>query len=219
MGGQKAGIFISLEGGEGSGKTTQIAGLKSRLEAEGVQVVLTREPGGSRGAEEIRKLLVEGDPGRWTPMSEVLLNYAARLDHVEKVIKPALGDGNWVITDRFSDSTLAYQGYAQGLGAEIIKDIHDHVLGDFLPDLTLILDVPVDVGLGRAGVRLDADGSKEDRFERMGGDFHDAIRQAFIEIAKAAPTRCRLIDASGDADTTEAMIWNEIIGRFGEFDD
>ncbi len=147
------GKFISLEGGEGAGKTTQIKLLADALERAGIDPVITREPGGAPGAEMIRGLLVEGDVDRWQPMTEALLHFAARLEHVKETIAPALAEGRWVVSDRFSDSTVAYQGYGHDLGQETMARLHELVLAGFQTDLTIILDLPVDAGLARAGKR------------------------------------------------------------------
>ncbi|WCL52871.1 dTMP kinase [Gimibacter soli] len=209
------GRFITLEGGEGAGKSTQIRRLAARLQASGLKVLLTREPGGSPGAEEIRSLLVTGEPGRWTPMTEALLVTAARADHVARTVIPALERGDWVISDRFYDSTIAYQGYAHGLGAEKMEDLQRLALGDLAPDLTLILDLPVDVGLARAGYREGQVKGGEDRFERMPKSFHEALADGFRQIAETHKDRCALIDAAGDADAVEAAIWAVAQARLG----
>lgn len=206
----KKGCFITLEGGEGSGKTSQINALKQRLIETGKTVVTTREPGGSDGAEEIRHLLLKGDPSRWLPMTEVLLLYAARLDHVEKLIKPALDKGNWVISDRFADSSMAYQGYGHGLGVDAVMNVHKATLGDFEPDLTLILDLPLEVGLKRATDRLEDNGNGEDRFERMKLQFHEKQREGYLQISADNPKRCVIIDASGTVDEVAALIWQAV---------
>ena len=205
------GCFISLEGGEGTGKTTQISHLHAHLESRGLDVIATREPGGTPAAEAIRTLLVSGEVGRWTPMTEALLHYAARHDHYIHTIEPALKRGIWVVSDRFADSTMAYQGVAQGLGADRISALHDTVLGDFQPDLTLILDLPVDMGLARANHRNAGGNSNgEDRYERMGHDFHDRLRRAFLDIAAANPGRCRVIDADGPPEAVAQRLWSTV---------
>ena len=204
------GRFISLEGGEGTGKSTQIRRLKAALEEKGVQVLATREPGGSPGAEQIRKLMVEGEPGRWDAITETLLAYAARADHVRVTIGPALLQGTWVISDRFSDSTFAYQGAGQGLDRETIRRIDSAVLDDFAPDLTLILDLDTKLGLQRALSR----GGAENRFEKFGADFHDRLRQSFLDIARRNPDRCRVIDAGGTEDQVAEAIWAAVSRRF-----
>ena len=179
------GRFITLEGGDGAGKTTQIKALQSALEAEGLTVVVTREPGGSAGAEEIRTLLLHGHDYHWDGLTEALLNYAARRDHILKTIEPALADGTWVISDRFFDSTTAYQGVGHGVTADTLNVLRTAAIGDFAPDLTLILDLPVDVGQGRVQAR----GGAKDRFELLDRDFYERLRQAFLNIADAEPNR------------------------------
>ena len=165
-----SGHFITFEGGEGAGKSTQIKLLAKALRTLGYDVVETREPGGSPGAEQIRTLLVTGEVGRWSPMSEALLHYAARRNHVETTVMPALRAGQWVVSDRFADSTMAYQGYGHGMGRERIEQLHALALGPFKPDLTLILDLPVEAGLRRATAGHDG---AEDRYERMDRAFHE----------------------------------------------
>ncbi len=194
--------FISIEGGEGVGKSTQARRLVRWLEEQGVACQLTREPGGARGAEDIRRLLVEGPPERWTPMAEALLHTAARVEHVEETIGPALRAGRWVVSDRFVDSTIVYQGIVKGLGIETVVRLHELALNGVYPDLTLILDLPAEEGLARARGR----GSGEDRYERHGDAFHRRIEEGFREIARRWPKRCRLIDASGDEDMVAARI-------------
>jgi dTMP kinase len=202
--------FITLEGGEGAGKSTQARLLSSALNARGLANIVTREPGGSPGAEDIRKLLVEGEPGRWSALTETLLLFAARTDHIERTIKPALDGGRWVICDRFTDSTYAYQGVARGLARETVRRIEAVSIGDFKPDLTLILDLPVEEGLKRAGAR----GAHEDRFEKFDYRFHDALRQAFLDLARRSPERCVVIDASGSVDEVAARLWAAAAQRF-----
>lgn len=205
------GRFITLEGGEGAGKSTQIALLKECLEASGLSVLVTREPGGSKGGEDIRNLLVNGDTNRWEPLTEALLNYAARHEHLEKVILPALAKGIWVLCDRFADSTMAYQGYGHGMNREVIRRLHRLVVDDVAPDLTLIFDMPVELGLERATSR----GDGEDRYERMGTDFHERLRQGFLEIERKDPARCKLIDASSDIGAVAMAVTSEVSERFG----
>lgn len=210
------GKFITLEGGEGAGKSTQIKRLTARLVARGIEAVATREPGGTPGAEAIRSLLVTGDVARWDAVTETLLHYAARREHVEKTVQPALARGAWVISDRFADSTMAYQGHAGAVGAARVAALHKLVLGDFRPDLTLILDLPVQVGLARAQSRAgaSASGGAEDRYERMGLAFHEALRKAFLDIAAAEPDRCRVVAADTDADSVEAALWAQVAAKF-----
>ncbi len=194
------GIFITLEGGEGAGKSTQIRLLADALKAQGRDVVITREPGGTPEAEKIREFLVKRDGGNWTPMAECLLLYAARQMHVEGLIKPALMEGKIVISDRFADSTRAYQSFGHGLPLTTIEELNRLSLGDFAPDLTFILDLPVDVGLARAGKRLSSDQSQEDRFELLGNGFHERLRQGYLEIARRDSGRCVVIDATRSID-------------------
>jgi dTMP kinase len=204
------GRFITLEGGEGAGKSTQASLLAQSLRGTGIEVIATREPGGAPGAEAIRALLVEGEAGRWQPMSELLLFLAARHEHVTRLIRPALDRGAWVVSDRFADSTMAYQGYAQGLGRQAVARGHDLALGEFAPDLTLILDLPVEEGLARAKRRAGA----ETRYELMGAAFHRKLREGFLDIARRAPERCRVIDASGPVEAVQAALRHVVAERF-----
>ncbi len=182
--------FIVFEGGEGAGKSTQVKLLAEALRGDGHVVTTTREPGGSSGAEAIRKLLVDGETARWTPITEALLINAARADHLERTIRPALARGEWVICDRFADSTMAYQGYGMGLDRAWLEDLRQRVVGEDEPGLTLVFDLPVEVGLGRAVA--------SQRYERMGRDFHETLRRAFDAIAQARDGRHRVvIDAAG----------------------
>lgn len=206
------GGFITLEGGEGAGKSTQIQRLAAALTGASLPVITTREPGGSPGAEAIRSLLVEGAVDRWDAVTELLLHYAARRDHLAQTILPALQSGTWVICDRFADSTMAYQGYGLSLGREIVEHAHALAIGDTRPDLTVILDVPLDVGLARAQER---DGDDANRYERMDQDFHQRIRDGFLDIAKREPERCVVIDATADADTVHARILDAVKRRLG----
>lgn len=209
------GHFITLEGGEGAGKSTQIKRLAGALEAAGIKTVTTREPGGAPGAEEIRNLLVNGDTKRWAPMAEVLLHTAARAEHLDKTVMPALMGGAWVLSDRFADSTLAYQGCGHGVDKKIIENIYRDAFADFKPDLTFIIDVSPDVGLARAGARIAGNSGKdEDRYERMGAPFHQRIRDGFLEIAKANPDRCVVIDGALDEDGVFSAIKKAVINRF-----
>ena len=204
------GHFITLEGGEGAGKSTQIARLKEALHAKCIDVRVTREPGGTPGGDQIRELLVNGDTNRWEPLTEALLNYAARHEHLQKVITPALNAGTWVLCDRFSDSTMAYQGYGHGMDREVIRRLHRLIVGDVTPDLTLIFDMPVELGLERAHAR----GEGEDRYERMGVDFHQRLRDGFLDIAKKDPVRCKVVDAAADMDTVAKMVRDHVTDRF-----
>lgn len=212
---QTRGRFITLEGGEGAGKTTQIMLLASKLNALGKEVIATREPGGAPGAEVIRRLLVERRSQPWAPMTEALLHSAARAEHVAATVRPALACGTWVISDRFSDSTMAYQGYGLGLPKAAIAALTKIATGGLAPDLTLVLEVPVAAGLARAGRRsAAATGPAEDHYERMGAGFHERLRRGFRAIAKAEPKRCRLIDASGSIEDVAQRIWTEVATRF-----
>ena len=202
------GRFITFEGGEGAGKSTQLRRLCARL-AQGREVVATREPGGSPGAESIRDLLVNGAADRWSPVTETLLMYAARRDHVERVITPALARGAWVICDRFADSTRAYQGAAGGTDPLLISSLETYVLAGVRPDLTLVLDLPTESGLARAGGR----GDTESRFESKGLAFHERLRAAFLDIARAEPDRCAVIDAAQDEDAVAAAVWEAVGAR------
>ncbi len=203
------GKFITLEGGEGVGKSTQIRRLIARLSALGKEVVATREPGGSPGAESIRDLVLRGAADRWSPMTETLLMYASRRDHIERVITPALGEGKWVVCDRYADSTRAYQGAAGGVEPAFIAALEAHVLGDVRPDLTLIFDLDPKIGLARAADRAGA----EMRFESKGEAFHIRLRQAFLDIAALEPQRCAVIAAQGSLEAVEALIWSAVQDR------
>lgn len=203
------GRFISFEGGEGAGKSTQVNRLAVRLEAGGREVVLTREPGGSPGAEAIRDIVLRGDADRWSPVTETLLMYAARRDHIERVIRPALARGAWVVCDRFADSTRAYQGAAGGTDPALIAALETYILEEVRPDLTLVFDLPAEVGLARADARAGA----EMRFESKGLAFHERLRDAFRAIAAAEPERCALIDAAGDRDSVARAVWAMVTER------
>ena len=203
------GRFITIEGGEGAGKSTQVALLAAALERAGIAALATREPGGSAGAEAIRRLLLEGEGARWDAQQEALLLVAARRDHVNRLIIPALARGVWVVSDRFADSTLAYQGYGRGLAAPDLAALHRFALGDFTPDLTLILDLPAAAGLARAAARSPA----ADRFERLDPSFHDRLREGFRAIAAAEPGRCVLIDASGAPDAVHRAVTGAVAQR------
>ncbi|RZJ87904.1 MAG: dTMP kinase [Brevundimonas sp.] len=203
------GRFITFEGGEGAGKSTQVARLVDRLRALEIEVVRTREPGGSTGAEEIRNIALNGDAGRWSPLTETLLMFAARSDHLEKTVRPALDAGAWVVCDRFADSSRAYQGAGGGTPAAFIETLDAAVVGDTQPDLTLIFDLPVEVGLERAFGR----GLFETRFESKGLEFHARLRRRFLEIAQEKADRCVIIDATGDVDTVAARVWAALEDR------
>lgn len=205
------GRFITLEGGEGTGKSTQASLLAEALRDAGVEIVLTREPGGAPGAEEIRKLLISGEATRWDPVSELLLYIAARREHVTRLIEPALARGAWVVCDRFADSTMAYQGYGHGLGRAACETAHHLALGDFSPELTLILDLPVEEALSRAIKRP----GNETRYEGMDIEFHRRLREGYLEIARREPTRCRVVDASGSIEAVQASLRRIVAAHFG----
>jgi dTMP kinase len=205
------GRFITFEGGEGAGKSTQLKRLVARLQASGHDVVATREPGGSPGAESIRELVLKGSADRWSPVTETLLMYAARRDHIERVIRPALERGAWVVCDRFADSTRAYQGAAGGTAPDLISALERHILEGTRPDLTLVFDLPPDVGLERAHARA----GSEMRFESKGMAFHQRLRDGFQAIAAAEPDRCAMIDATGSLEAVEAQVWAAVSGRLG----
>ena len=197
------GKFLSIEGGEGAGKSTQVRRLADALRARGIDVVVTREPGGSEGGEAIRDLLMQGEVKRWSAHTEALLFAAARADHVEKVIQPALGIGTWVISDRFIDSSRAYQGVAGGIDDAAVLALHGFGSRGLLPDRTLVLEVPPEIGAERAAAR---DGAAADRFAARERAFHDDVAAAFRRFAAAEPDRVRLIDAGGDVDTVAAGV-------------
>lgn len=204
------GHFITFEGGEGAGKSTQLKRLVARLTAAGHEVVATREPGGSPGAESIRELVLNGSADRWSPVTETLLMYAARRDHIERVIRPALARGAWVVCDRFADSTRAYQGAGGGVGPELIAALEDSILEETRPDLTLVFDMSPETGLARAQAR-----GGEMRFESKGLDFHQRLRDGFLGIVRNEPDRCALIDASGSMDEVEAQVTAAVEARLG----
>jgi dTMP kinase len=203
------GRFITFEGGEGAGKSTQLRLLTTRLLEAGHDVRVTREPGGSPGAEDIRKLLVEGEPERWTPLAETLLFLAARADHVARIIEPALSEGAWVLCDRFSDSTVVYQGAGRGLGVERVRSLQRQV-GAVRPDLTFILDIDPRDGLMRTHKR----GAAENRFEKFDAGFHARLRKSFLQIAREEPDRCIVVDAARAQDVVAAEIWSQVEARF-----
>jgi dTMP kinase len=196
------GKFITLEGGEGAGKSTQARLLAEWLGQKGISVALTREPGGTPSAEDIRNLLVTGAVGRWDSLTETLLHYAARREHMARLILPTLDAGQWIICDRFIDSTTAYQGYGQGIDLGVIARLRKTVLGAFAPDLTLILDVAPETRRARTAARP----GNEDRYERMNEAFHDRVRAGFHAIAAAEPERCAVIAADQGIEAVSAAI-------------
>jgi dTMP kinase len=202
--------LIVLEGVDGVGKGVQSRMLLSAMKAAGLDVILTREPGGSPGAEEIRRLIVEGEPNRWDDMTELLLIYAARRSHVMDTIKPALKQGTWIISDRFADSSRAFQGVAGNLGIDVVDRIHEEALGDFNPELTLILDLDPEISLSRA----DARGGAEDRFEQKGIEYQARVREGFRQLAEMTPQSRKLIDASGTMDEVSQKVLDCINAHF-----
>ena len=202
MPGVTRGRFITLEGGEGTGKSTQAPLIAAYLRDTKLDVEETREPGGSTGAERIRELLVNGPTDRWEPVTETMLHFAARREHLERTIRPALNRGAWVICDRFADSTMAYQGYGLGISRDLISELYRIVVGDLKPDLTFILDIPPEIGLKRADDRK-AGGT---RYERMDMAFHERLREGFKDIAKREPERCVTLDATATIDAISTQI-------------
>ena len=205
----QAGKFITFEGGEGAGKSTQITRLATWLESYGVTVCLTREPGGTEGAELIRNAVLKGNVGRWDPLAELFLMMAARTDHVRKLVAPELDKGRWVISDRFHDSSRVYQGVAGDVGLDVVDRLHEPVLKDIKPDLTIILDVDVEIGLGRR----DRAGNVG-RFEMKGREFHQKVRDGFGAIAALEPERIVIVPAEDDPDTVAAKIRTVVTKRF-----
>ncbi len=205
------GKFITFEGGEGTGKSTQAAMLALRLESLGLGVHLTREPGGSPGAEIIRHVLLSGAAKPFGPEAEAMLFAAARDDHIQCTILPALEAGNWVVCDRFADSTRVYQGALGEVDQRFIKALERVSLGDLYPDLTFVLDVPVALGLERAARRRG--GSNPDRFEAEKIDFHERLREAYLMLAAAEPNRCVIIDAGATKEAVAKQVWEAVSAR------
>ena len=209
------GKFITFEGGEGAGKSTQVRLLSNNLQRLGKKVLMTREPGGSIKAEEIRKLLLEGRAAKFGPFAEALLFSIARDDHLESIIRPTLKKGNWVICDRFMDSTMAYQGAGGNLPASLIRALERTVVGDTSPDLTILIDLPPEIGIERARVRQrQTTGGDADRFESMDMEFHKRLRKAFLQIAENAPDRCVVFDGQRAPDELAKQIWELVSARF-----
>lgn len=201
----RKGLFITLEGIDGTGKSTQARMLASHLKAMGLGVIETREPGGSPGAEEIRRLLVEGEPGRWSPKTETLLFNAARLDHVGRVVLPALERGDVVVCDRYVDSTRAYQTQKGAEARAMVELIHKEVVG-LNPDLTFIIDLDPEVAVARAAGR----GGKETRFEKKGIEFQRHLRATYLDIAEKESRRCMVIDGNQTIEAVSQDIWDEV---------
>jgi len=205
------GRFITFEGGEGTGKSTHSEVLVSRLKALGIGVYRTREPGGSAGAEIIRHVLLSGAAKPLGPEVEAILFAAARNDHLNSLIRPALAAGKWIVSDRFSDSTRVYQGVAGNVDARTIRALERIVVGDTKPDLTFVLDVPAAIGLQRAAKRRGDSGG--DRYEAEALDFHERLRDGFLTLAAKEPDRCILIDATAPKDEVSELIWRAVIKR------
>jgi|TARA_B110000116_G_scaffold259514_1_gene261677 dTMP kinase len=204
------GVFITLEGGEGAGKSTQLKLLEERLATHEIDIVRTREPGGVPSAETIRDLLVNGETDKWRPLTETLLHFAARHEHISRLVQPALDRGQWVLCDRFADSTTAYQGYAQNIDLETIATLYRLAVGNLEPNLTIILDLPVEVGLERAEDR----GIGGTRYEKMGIEFHKRLRDGFLRIAANNPHRCSILDATQSIEEISEYIMALVEERF-----
>ncbi|SNB51479.1 thymidylate kinase [Arboricoccus pini] len=204
------GRLITFEGGEGAGKSTQVGRLADRLRAANLDVVVTREPGGTPGAESIRRLLVEGAADRWSAATELMLINAARMEHVERLLAPAIHRGAWVICDRFVDSTRVYQGLVGGVGIDLIDRLHSDFLGLPWPDLTILLDLDARAGLDRR--HQEGGGS---RFEAKGENFHEQVREGFLTLAASEPDRIIVVDAEPAAAAVESEIANVVTGRLG----
>lgn len=202
------GRFITLEGGEGAGKTTQLRRLAERLRSSGVDLMVTREPGGTEGAESIRELIVHGPPERWRALSELYLFLAGRDDHLHRAILPALARGTWVVCDRFADSSRVYQGYAGELGLALVDALQEPLLSGHRPDLTLVLDVPVEIGMARCAAR-----GAMARFEAKGRAYHDRVREGFARIAALEPDRFAVVDATGGEEVVAAAVWQAVASR------
>lgn len=200
------GKFIAIEGVDGAGKGVQSRLLRDGLQAANVPVILTREPGGSPGAEEIRELIVKGATDKWDSMTELLLIYAARRSHLQQTIWPALANGTWVISDRFADSSRAFQGIAGGLGLDVVERIHREVVGDFVPDLTLVLDLDAAASLARTQKR----GGNEDRFEKKGEDYQRKVRDGFRSLAARSPATHHLVDAARSVEEVAQAMFNVV---------
>lgn len=206
------GKFITFEGGESGGKTTQAEALAGFLKTQNIETVVTREPGGASQSEDIRKLLVRGAPDRWSTFSELLLFTAARTEHVVRIIEPALVDGIWVLCDRFIDSCYAYQGLADGFDLDFIRSLQRLAIGAAIPDVTFLLDIPVAIALARAEQR-----NAESRFEHKPIEYHEAVRRGFLQLAEAEPERILTLDATQTFEKISKKIEEEILHRFSDF--
>jgi dTMP kinase len=210
-GNMRRGRFITFEGGEGAGKSTQVQRLVARLEERGIEVVATREPGGSPKAEALRDVLLSGGAARFGAAGEAILFSAARIDHVDNTIAPALARGAWVVSDRFADSTRAYQGTLGRLDSGLIRELERIAIASARPDLTIFLDIPSEAGLLRVSRRRN--GEPADRFEAEGIEFHAKLRKAFLDIAAAEPERCVVVNALAPEDDVAAAVWDEVERR------
>lgn len=215
----RKGVFITFEGGDGTGKSTQVRLLTDALKSAGIDLIATREPGGTPQAERIRNLLLQRDSGHFDPMTEAMMMMAARREHLVDKIWPALEEGKWIVSDRFIDSTRAFQGYGLGLESATIETLYETIAGDFQPDLTFVFDIDPEIGLKRSMKQMattsDKTESTEDRYERMGLPFHQRLRQGFLDTAKKHPDRCVLIDATQSIDTIHKQILQVVSARFG----
>ena len=207
------GNFITFEGGEGTGKSTQCKHLSRRLSDRGFHAMVTREPGGSQRAEQIREVLLRGVDDQLGPLAEALLLSAARDDHMTKIIRPALRAGSWIICDRFTDSTRVYQGVGGGVSEEVLDSLEELVVGNVKPDLTIILDMPAEDGLARANSRR-GENEKADKFEVLDANFHNMLRSAFLNIADKEPDRCVVINASGTEAHVADEVWKAVKKKF-----
>lgn len=204
------GRFVTIEGGEGAGKSTQVNLLAERLRERGIDVLVTREPGGTEGAEAIRNLIVDGAADRWRPLAELYLFLAAREDHLHRAILPALAAGSWVVSDRFADSSRVYQGIAGELGLELVDLLQEPLLRAHRPDLTVVLDLPVAAGLARCAARGGAA-----RFEAKGTAYHERVRAGFRLLAGREPGRFAIVDAGRAAGEVAAELWSIVEARLG----
>lgn len=214
----KTGHFITFEGGEGAGKSTLIKFLNNKLHETGISTLITREPGGSKGAEDIRDLFVQGDVDRWDFLSETFLLYAGRRDHIVKTIWPAIDEGKWVLCDRFNDSTLVYQGYARELpdyfSLDDFQSLARMSFGTFRPDLTFLIDIPSEVGLKRSLSRIAQEEKKENRFEMMDEKYHETVRKAYLELAEKEPDRFFIIDGLLSPEEIQEIAWEKLCEFF-----
>ncbi len=208
----KRGLFLSFEGGEGSGKSLQAKVLSAALQKRGRHVVLTREPGGTAAGERIREIVLHAQEIALSPEAQVLLYSTARAQNVREVIRPAIEAGKIVIADRFFDSTMAYQGYGHGVSLEQIRSVTALACGEMVPDRTFLLEIPVDIGLGRSGWRAQ---SKWDRFEVLDPAFHERVREGYLRLAAAEPRRWAVIDAARDEEAISKDVWREVDALLG----